>query len=302
MSSSKFTQLPIVDPHCHLWDISKGWHPWIGNHDSPLLGSLKPLNHDYLPEDYLSDAADFNIESIVPIESVANQFAQDEMLWVESLAQDYPVIGAAMGGADLLDKDVDNLLAFYRDRPLIQGIRQILNWHKDPQYSAADRGDYFVNPDWQRRFGQLARYDLMFEMQIVPKQLQEAVAVAKQYPDTIIILNHVGLPIAEEYAIWQSGIQALAQCPNVYIKLSGFGMLDHQWTVHSIHPYIHFTLDHVGVERCMFASNFPVDKLFSDYHSLMTNYLAIVADASRHELEQLFYSNACKLYAIDKNR
>lgn len=286
----------LIDPHCHFWALSKGWHPWIGDHYSPLLGSLKPLNRDYLPEDYLTDAADYNIESVVPIESVATRFAGDEMLWIEKLAQDYPVIGAAMGGADLLDEDVEDLLAFYHDRPLIKGIRQILNWHQDPKYSAADRADDLNNPAWQRNFGLLARYDLMFEMQIVPQQMQAVYQLAKQYPDTIIILNHVGLPIPSEYTLWQDGIRALAQCPNVYAKLSGLGMLDPNWTADTIRETIHFVIDAMSVERCMFASNFPVDKLFCDFTTLMSRYQQVVASASADEQDQLFFSNAKRVY------
>lgn len=293
------TQTPppkIIDPHCHLWAMSKGWHPWIGDHEAPLLGSLKPLNRDYLPDDYLCDVADFNVESIVPVESVATRFARDEMLWVEQLAGDYPMIGAAMGGADLLDDGVEDLLSFYRGRPLIKGIRQILNWHQDPKYSAADRADDLTNPDWQRCFGKLARYDLMFEMQIVPQQMQAVYQLAKQYPDTIIILNHAGLPIASEHMIWQSGIRALAECPNVYVKLSGFGMLDHNWTVDTVRDTIHFVIDTMTVERCMFASNFPVDKLFCDFTTMMSRYQQVVASASASEQDQLFYSNAKRVY------
>ena len=296
LNSDKFQ---VIDPHCHLWDLSNGYNQWLGDYESPLLGSLKPLNCNYLPEDYEQDAVGFDVASLVHIEAASTQFAKDEMLWVEQLAERHPLIGAAVGCADLLANGTHSLLDFYSQKPIVKGVRQILNWHKNPKYRANDRSDDLVNPTWQRHFGLLQQYDLMFEMQIVPRQMQEAAILAKQYPDVVIVLNHAGLPIADEYGIWQEGVRALASCPNVFVKISGLGMLDHYWTVASIQDYIRFIIDSFGVERCMFASNFPVDKLFSDYHTLITSYRAVVADAAPDEQRKLFYSNAAWLYSIE---
>lgn len=288
----------IVDPHCHFWDLSLGYNGWISDKESDLLGSLKPLNKNYLPEHYLDDTQDFDVHKVVHVEASTTQFARHEVDWATSLTGPSSLVGAIVGGADLLADDIQDLLAYYADHSLVTGIRQILNWHNNPKYTAADRSDDLTNPDWHKAFALLYRYDLSFDMQICPTQMDEAFELAKKFPDTLIIIEHAGMPITEDLETWKQGIKQLASCSNVCIKISGFGMLDHEWTTDSIAFFVHYVLDHFGIERCMFASNFPVDKLYSNFSTLMRSYYELVQNASDNEKNQLFFDNAKRIYQI----
>ena len=93
-------------------------------------------------------------------------------------------------------------------------------------------------------------------------------------------------------------MRALAACPNVAVKISGLGMVDHHWTVESIRPFVLETIDLFGTARCLFASNFPVDKLFSDYASAWRAFDSITADFSASERTALFHDNAVRLYRL----
>jgi predicted TIM-barrel fold metal-dependent hydrolase len=94
------------------------------------------------------------------------------------------------------------------------------------------------------------------------------------------------------------GMTQLAACPNVAAKISGRGMLDHHWTVESIRPFVLGTIEVFGVERCAFASNFPVDSLFSGYDALWDAFKAITAGFSANERNAVFHDNAARLYRI----
>lgn len=93
-------------------------------------------------------------------------------------------------------------------------------------------------------------------------------------------------------------MRALAACPNVAVKISGLGMVDHRWTVDSIRPFVLETIDMFGTGRCLFASNFPVDRLFSDYARLWRAYDALTADLSAAERTALFHDNAVRVYRL----
>jgi len=93
-------------------------------------------------------------------------------------------------------------------------------------------------------------------------------------------------------------MRELAACPNVAVKISGLGMLDHHWTVESLRPLVLETIDAFGTERSMFASNFPVDRLYSDYATLWRAFEAIVQGASDAVKAALFRANAERIYRL----
>ena len=99
-------------------------------------------------------------------------------------------------------------------------------------------------------------------------------------------------------ALWREGMRAIAEPGNVSVKISGLGMMKHDWTVEDIRPFVLDTIDIVGVDRCLFASNFPVDKLYSDYATLWRAYDEITEAFTEAEREKLFRTNAERDYRI----
>jgi predicted TIM-barrel fold metal-dependent hydrolase len=132
--------------------------------------------------------------------------------------------------------------------------------------------------------------------------MEEAAALARAHGDTLLIVNHAGMFVDRNsvagYRAWREGLRMLAGCKNVVVKISGLAMFDHQWTVESLRPYVLETIDTFGVERAMFASNFPVDRQFGSYTDLWRAYAAIVDGASVSEKEALFRRNAERYYRI----
>ena len=120
-------------------------------------------------------------------------------------------------------------------------------------------------------------------------------------PDTQIIINHTGMPVDRDpggLAAWRSGMHALAACLNVAVKISGLGMVMHDWTVQMIRPFVLETIDMFGTNRCLFASNFPVDRLYSDYATVWAAFDQITGDFSADERNGLFHDNAVRVYRL----
>jgi predicted TIM-barrel fold metal-dependent hydrolase len=300
--------MKIVDPHIHLWNLDTHHYPWLANPGVSFVGDARGLKHNYLIGDYFADtdgAAEFEVIKAVHVD--ANHDPADpvaETRWLQSIADSPDSRGlpnAIVAGADLSADNVEAVLAAHAAFPNTRGIRQILNVHQDPLYDYVGR-HFMREPAWRRNFGLLRKYRLSFDLQLYPSQMREAAELAREHPHTPFIVNHAGMFVdrtsVDGWRAWREGLRLLAACGNVAVKVSGLAMFDHDWTVESLRPYVLETIDAFGVERAMFASNFPVDRLFGGYRQLWSAYAAIVAGASESEKEALFRGNAERIYRI----
>ena len=203
--------------------------------------------------------------------------------------------------ADLSRPDAGNVLTEHTKHRNVRGIRQILNVHTDPFYDYVGR-HFMREPEWQAGFELLSRFGLSFDLHIYPAQMAEAADLASKHPETRMILNHTGMFVDRSsvagWRTWRDGLRLLARCPNVAVKISGLGMLDHDWTLESIRPYVLETIDAFGTGRSMFASNFPVDRLYRSYAEVWHAFAEIVRDTSDAEKTALFRENAERIYRI----
>jgi len=296
--------LRIVDPHVHLWDLSRDRYGWL--QDDPLpnnpAGDMSPIAHrDYLLADYLADAAGWRIDKIVHVECgmpVGRELAETD--WLQKLADIYDYPQGIVAGANLLDPDLEALLEAHAARPNVRGIRQIVCWHADPLKTYTDR-DLLVDPAWEAGLARLARHGLSFDLQLYPSQMETAAAVAARHPDVPLIVNHAGLPTDRDPAgmnRWRAGLRALAALPHVSIKISGLGITDRAWTPESIRPIVLECIEAFGSERAMFASDFPVERVHGTFDAFYSAFDAITADFSDDERDRLFAANAEAIYRI----
>jgi predicted TIM-barrel fold metal-dependent hydrolase len=183
----------------------------------------------------------------------------------------------------------------------VRGIRQCLNFHRDPVKTFIDNPHLMDDPQWRRGYALLKRHDLSFDLQLYYTQMEEALSLARAFPDTPMVLNHTGMPVdrtPEEIKGWKQGMTSLASADNVFCKISGLGMGDWKWTEDSIRPFVLHAIEAFGVNRCMFASNFPVDRLFSSYDAVFDAFKAITRDFSADERRALFHDNAERVYRL----
>ncbi|MGF6661996.1 putative TIM-barrel fold metal-dependent hydrolase [Paraburkholderia atlantica] len=297
--------MQVVDSHIHLWDLKTHRYPWLENPGVSFVGDARELKHDYLLEHLLGEAGDIDVLKLVHVE--ANHDPADpveETRWLQSIADRHASRGmpnAIVAAVDLSAQNAPALLEAHASFANTRGIRQILNVHDDKLFDYVGR-HYMREPQWREHFALLRRFDLSFDLQLYPSQMEEAAALAREHADTLLIVNHAGMFVDRNsvagYRAWREGMRLLAGRPNIAVKISGLAMFDHQWTVESLRPYVIETIDTFGVERAMFASNFPVDRLFGSYTDLWGAYASIVADASEAEKDALFRRNAERYYRI----
>ncbi len=293
-----------IDPHHHLWDLERHRYPWLTQKPQPLevCGDVTPIAKSYLLADYLEDMRNQNLVKSVhvdagfdPVDPIA------ETAWLQDLAGRQGFPHGIVARAELDRPDVERILAGHRRFANLRGIRHIVNWHPDPAKTFVRRPDLLTDDRWLAGFALLRKYDLSFDLQLYPGQMEDAARLASEHPDTLIILNHAGMPVdrdSEGIAQWRRGMRALAANPNVSVKISGLGMLDWRWTTDSIGRFVLETIDIFGADRSMFASNFPVDKLYSPLDTLYSAFRSLTASFSPDERDKLFYANAERLYRL----
>lgn len=294
------TRRRIVDAHHHLWQLSDGYkYPWLQQlpRTPGMLGALTPIERDYLLADYRADTAGYDVTHSVHIEAVPAD-AVAETRWLDAIDGGIPSVLVAR--VELNHPDAERTIAEHKHLGKVHGIRHIVNWHPNPAYSFTPH-NLLLDQAWQAGFALLKRYGLSFDLQLYPCQMQDAVHLARRHPETVIIINHTGMPVdrdAEGIALWRNGMKALAGCDNVAVKISGLGMVDHHWNAESIRPFVLETIDLFGAGRAMFGSNFPVDKLYSSFDTLYGAFETVVHSFSEAEKAALFHDNALRFYRI----
>lgn len=297
------TRLPIIDPHMHLWDFTRQHYSWLMDRPLPHnpAGNVESIARPYGLSDYLADTGGLDIRGVVHVEAGPDpDHALSETAWLQEVADTGALPMALVAFAALNDPDVERLLAAHAAHGAVCGIRHIINWHSDPAKTYSSR-DVIGDADWQRGYALLAKYGLSMDLQIYPSQMATAAALAARHPDIQVILNHTGMPTdrdADGLAQWRRGLALLAAQPNVAIKISGLAMIDRQWTPDSLRPFILQAIDAFGTDRAMFASNFPVDRLYGAFGLHYAAYDRITADFTDGERRALFADNAARLYRL----
>lgn len=293
--------LKVVDPHFHLWDLTTGNYPHFETPSEGFIGSNAAIARSYLWEEFLAEGGGaVELVGAVHVEAIPVDPLR-ETEYMQAVADRAGVPLGIVARADLTAPDIGEVLDRHAAAaPALRGVRQILNRHQDPLYNYVDT-DFMRAPGFDDGLRALATRGLVFDLQIYPGQMEEAAALAVRHQELAFVLNHAGMWVDRTLAgwrAWRDGLRRLAACDNVSVKISGLGMFDREWTNASIRPLVLETLDAFGAGRAMFASNFPVDKLFSDYPAVWRAFERIVADLSEHERAALFRGSAVAAYRL----
>ena len=291
----------IVDAHHHFWDLGRNRHPWLCD-EPPIAfryGDYAALRRNYLQADYLHDAATASVEvqGTVYVETEWDPAdPRGEMRYVETLIRERGLPTVAVAHTRLDAPDAPDLLAHHAAFPFVRSIR-----HKpraNPRPGMTEPGG-MADSAWRRGYAQLAPLGLRFDLQTPWWHMGEAAALARDFPDTTLIINHAGLPAdrsAEGLAAWRTAMAQVAGCPNVCVKISGIGVPGQVWTAQANGAIVRHLIEVFGVTRCMFASNFPVDSLCGSFKAIFGGFGDIVADLSDDEQDALFRRNALRIY------
>jgi len=299
--------IPIVDAHHHLWDLNNEHtkYSWLMvTEGEAFFGDYAAIRKSYLLEDYIKDAQNQNLIKSVHVQAEHDDDKPvNETAWLQSLADNHSskLPNAIVAFADFSKDNIVEILDGHQEYKNTRGIRQILSFNKEePKYSHASE-DFMKNTTWVENFKNIRNRNLSFDIQIYKHQMQDAADLANKYNDVLFILNHTGEPCyqTEEYIqSWEENMKKLAKCENVAAKISGLGMFDPQWTIDSTRIFVEKTIQIFGIDRCMFASNFPVDKIFNTFDNYWESFKEITKNYSENDKKLLFSSNAEKFYRI----
>ena len=291
--------IPFVDAHVHLWDLGRLSYPWLTppfSDDGPN-GCVEPIARNYSLDDYLADAGGWEIAGMVHVDAgAAPSAALEETRWLQAMADERDMPNGIVAFAALDDPNVEQLLAAHAAHANVRGIRHIVNWHPDPRRTYTPR-DVTGDPAWQRGFDCLKTYGLSFDLQCYPGQFANVAAAIARNPETPVILNHCGMPV-DGIEHWRQEVARLAELPNVFVKLSGFGFIKRDWQPQDMKPFALEVIERFGPDRVLFASDFPTDKLFSSCGQVLGTFADIAAGFSEDERRDMFGRNANRVYRL----
>ncbi|MDA8585010.1 amidohydrolase family protein [Rhodobacteraceae bacterium] len=291
----------MIDAHHHIW-LQKDL-PWLLGPEQPrIFGPYTAIKRDYPTPEYLSDLKGSGITKSVYVQAnwAPNWFA-DEAAWVQEQGETHGTISGIVGYADMMAEDVTPALEKLKDYSLMRGIRQQLHWHENPLYRFAKTPDLCENPNLQKNIAKLADYGWCFDLQVFPSQMTGAAKLAMACPDVTFILQHAGMKEDTSKGgekLWRDGMKRLADCPNIVTKLSAFGTFIHKNDPDFIARMITDTEDMFGADRCMFGSNFPIEKLWTSYADLFNAFRDGASGLSKKKQTAIFNDTAARVYRL----
>jgi L-fuconolactonase len=313
-------ELPIIDPHHHLWD-----HPGNKYYLDELLADVNS-GHNIVSTVFLQCFWAYRKDGPEAMKPVGEtEFVASVAAEAERLGTRTKICAGIIGYVDFrLGDAVHEVLQSHAraGNGRFRGIRQITARHHRflASLAAPPAFGLMAEPAFRRGFAWLDKHGLSYDAFMYHTQIDQLVDLARAFPNTPIVLNHVGGPIGagpyrgkrdEVFAAWRSAMKRLASCPKVSVKLGGLAMVVNGFDFHenvlppssgelaaAWRPWMEACIEDFGASRCMFESNFPVDKGMCLYPVLWNAFKRITAGASTSEKAALFHGTAEHFYRL----
>jgi predicted TIM-barrel fold metal-dependent hydrolase len=290
-------RLPFVDTHVHFFDLDDPSlrYSWL-ERETPWedlgLGDYRAMRSQrYWADDFLAETRFANVLGAIHVQAATGiEDPVEETRWLQAFADRLGMPQGIIAYADLTDPRIDETLERHAAFANLRGIR-------DLRYD-----DYLGNERWLRGYGSLARHGLVACDDPYVEEMALARALADRYPEIVLCIDHASYPRRrddEYFEAWRHGIRLLAGAPNVVIKISGLGMVDHAWTVESLRPWVDTCIEAFGTQRSFFGTNWPVDRLYSSYPDVLDAYAELISDLTPAEQRAVFSENAQRIFRLD---
>jgi L-fuconolactonase len=278
----------VVDAHVHLWDPARAdWYPYLAGMQELDMGDISGMARRFDQPTYFSEAAGWNVQKFVHVAAAApaKQLDETRELDEQAAATGHPdvLIGSLIPSDDVadLERQLDEQMASKRFR----GVRIMAEGERALPTPAILRA--------------LQDRGLLFELMVHPDQLEPAAAALDGW-ELPVVVEHMGWPRSndpEEHELWRAGMAVLADLrDNVTCKLSGLAMPMQSMDAATFAPWIHDAIERFGVDRCMFASNFPVDGMHGTFDDLYGTYDELTTHLDASTRDKLFAANAERVY------
>ena len=299
--SSAENNLPIVDTHQHLWDLSKFQPPW-------LKGAPKVITSSHDTGDYRQATKGLNVVKAVYMEiDVAPEQQVEEAKYVIeiSASADHPTVAGVISGRPNSEQFASYIQQF-KSSPYIKGVRQVLQVDSTPQ-------GFCLQPQFVKSVQLLGELGMSFDLCMRPMELSDGAKLARQCPGTRFIVDHCGnadpkafMPESardaepwHDVTTWKNDMATLAGCDNVVCKISGIvARAPKDWKADQLAPIIDYCLDRFGPNRVMFGSDWPVCKLGASYRDWVDGLKTVIGNRPIADQRKLLHDNAVEFYGL----
>jgi len=288
----------LVDSHFHIWRQAD--LPWLlGPMQPRIFGPYEPIRRDYPIAEYLGDCQPTGVTQAVYVQAnwAIDRFL-DEVTYVSQASEESGFPIAIVAYADMLAGDARPQLDQLAQNARVRGVRMQLHWHENTLYRFASGPDLARDPRLVANVGRLAEYGFSFDLQVFAGQMAGAAELAAACPNVTFVLQHAGMLedlSPEGITAWRAGMTLLAAQPNIVSKLSGLGTFLRRNDPAQIAFIVGETLALFGAQRCLFGSNFPIEKLWTSYAELIAAHRAAVPQAAQ---EAVFNETARRVYRL----
>jgi predicted TIM-barrel fold metal-dependent hydrolase len=289
-------RLPIIDTHIHLWDFKHPelvWDWLLPEATHPILGNIDALKSQrYLLDDLWAETRFANISAFVHIQAaIGSPNYVTETRWLQKMSETGPVPMKIVANVALGSDTALSELAQHCESSNFVGIR---DFQAEPMLASG-----VVDPTYEKSLEFLTQNSLVFDLDCEWMNMPAAVVLAGRHPNLKIVLEHIGFPRRrddEYFENWKKGVAALAQAPNVIMKISGLGMTDPRFTKASLQRWVDVCLEEFGPDRCVLGSNWPVDRLYSSYDVIMDMERDFISTLTHAEQVKITTANAKRIY------
>jgi predicted TIM-barrel fold metal-dependent hydrolase len=288
--------VPILDTHIHLWDTKHPELKWVWLDREavhPILGNIDAIKSvAFTLENLWSEARFSDISGFVHVQAaIGSPDPVVETEWLTKMAQTGPVPLRIIADSPLNAEGSIEQIRRHQESELFVGIR---DFNAEPMIASKE-----LLPQYEKALTYLAKEELVFELDCEWFNMDEAVNLANRHPTLKIVLEHFGFPRRrddEYFKNWNAAIGRLAKAENVVIKISGLPMTDPRGSKESMRKWAESSLEAFGSDRAVLGSNWPVDRLYLSYATIIDFTREYVGTLSDSEQEKVCNQNAAKLY------
>ena len=287
-------EIPFVDTHFHLHDLKRpelrySWLERDAIHG--FLGDIDALKaQHYWIDDYLAEIRFANVPKAIHVQAALGTLDPvNETKWLQAFADATGYPQGIVAECHLADADAEAVLERHMRYANVRGIRDF------------GAGRYLVDPAWRSGYAFLERHNLVSCIDTRIQFFDDLLDLAGAFPNIRICVDHCAIPEARDDAYfrrWTAAMRELARAENVVMKISGLGMMDRRWTVDSLRPWVLGSIEAFGVDRVVFGTNWPVDRMFSSYPDVINAYAAIIGDFTNDEQTKMFSKNAERVFRV----
>lgn len=274
----------IIDAHQHFWQYDSSMNAWISD-------DMTKLRRDFMPLDLKQELDAVGMDGCIAVQADQTEEETDFLL---QLAHEYSFIKGVVGWLDLRADDIEQKLIHYATNSYLKGIRHIVQDEPDDRF--------LLQPDFLRGVEKLKEFDLCYDILIYAHQLPAAVEFVDHFPDHRFVLNHIAKPDIKNGKMdqWREGMEALAEHPHTYCKLSGMVTEAdwNSWRPSDITPYIDVAFDTFGANRLLFGSDWPVCTVAADYETVFNLIEDYIQPFSLKEQAMIMGRNAKLAYKL----